>query len=383
MRPVLLCYDGSHQADLAVRCAGTLLRPRRAVVLLLPPCTAALAERGRQVAREAGFETVAVLERRHRRVAAAVLDQARNCDASVIVAGSSSGAPSRSRLLGALFRRADRPLLVGPRSASPSSPTEPLFIGYDGSPGAREAIAAAAELLTGRAAIVAAFMPAVDEVALLRASLPWPAAAGTRDEQARLDRREAEAPAERAVEGAQVAAASGLAARPLGIAGIDASSEEEEEPWRRLLRAAVDAEAVCIVVGHRQSARGVAGTAYNLAADARLPLLVVPGASSTRALALRGIPVALRDGSHVRIRPGRHTDHDLVVRGFEHLGPESRYQRYLVAMRKLDEKTVRYMTELDHHDHEAVIALDERDAEGIGDAFTCATLSGPTRPRSP
>jgi GNAT superfamily N-acetyltransferase len=86
-------------------------------------------------------------------------------------------------------------------------------------------------------------------------------------------------------------------------------------------------------------------------------------------LAELGVPAELRDGSRVRIRQGRRTDRQLLVRGFEHLGPESRYRRFLTPTHALGDRTVRYMTELDHHDHEAMIALDERSAEGLGDAF--------------
>jgi GNAT superfamily N-acetyltransferase len=82
-----------------------------------------------------------------------------------------------------------------------------------------------------------------------------------------------------------------------------------------------------------------------------------------------GVPVELRDGSHVRIRQGHRTDRQLLVRGFERLGPESRYRRFLSPMHALGNRMVRYMTELDHHDHEAMIALDERGEEGLGDAF--------------
>ena len=82
-----------------------------------------------------------------------------------------------------------------------------------------------------------------------------------------------------------------------------------------------------------------------------------------------GVLVELRDGSRVRIRQGRRTDRELLVRGFEHLGAESRYRRFLTPMHALGARTVRYMTELDHHDHEAMIALDERGKEGLGDAF--------------
>ena len=35
-------------------------------------------------------------------------------------------------------------------------------------------------------------------------------------------------------------------------------------------------------------------------------------------------------------------------------------------MPELSEEKVRYLTEIDHHDHEAIIALDERTGEGIG-----------------
>jgi GNAT superfamily N-acetyltransferase len=91
--------------------------------------------------------------------------------------------------------------------------------------------------------------------------------------------------------------------------------------------------------------------------------------ASAEELMLRGAQVRLRDGSLVRIRPGRRTDRELLVRGFDRLGPESRYRRFLTPMRELGEKAVRYMTELDHHDHEAMVALDERGEEGIGDAF--------------
>ena len=82
-----------------------------------------------------------------------------------------------------------------------------------------------------------------------------------------------------------------------------------------------------------------------------------------------GVLVGLRDGSRVRVRPGRRTDRRLLVRGFEHLGPESRYRRFLTPMHALGDRMVRYMTELDHHDHEAMIAVDERGEEGLGDAF--------------
>jgi GNAT superfamily N-acetyltransferase len=79
-----------------------------------------------------------------------------------------------------------------------------------------------------------------------------------------------------------------------------------------------------------------------------------------------GAPVELRDGSHVRVRQGHRSDRELLLRGFERLSPESRYRRFLTPMPELSEQMVRYLTEIDHHDHEAMIALEEQTGEGIG-----------------
>jgi GNAT superfamily N-acetyltransferase len=87
---------------------------------------------------------------------------------------------------------------------------------------------------------------------------------------------------------------------------------------------------------------------------------------STSELVALGAPVALRDGSRVRLRQGQSQDRELLVRGFARLSDESRYRRFLVAMPELSEAMVRYLTEIDHHDHEAIIALDEETGEGIG-----------------
>jgi hypothetical protein len=53
---------------------------------------------------------------------------------------------------------------------------------------------------------------------------------------------------------------------------------------------------------------------------------------------------------------GHHTDRDLLLRGFNRLSPESRYRRFLVPIADLSESAIRYLTEVDHHDHEAMIA---------------------------
>jgi GNAT superfamily N-acetyltransferase len=87
---------------------------------------------------------------------------------------------------------------------------------------------------------------------------------------------------------------------------------------------------------------------------------------STDELVILGAPVALRNGSRIRIRQGHRSDRALLLRGFERLSPESRYRRFLAPMPELSEPAVRYLTEIDHHDHEAMIALDDATGEGVG-----------------
>jgi nucleotide-binding universal stress UspA family protein len=198
----------------------------------------------------------------------------------VIVVGSAGRSPLRGGISGALVRRSDVPVLVVRPGVPPSSASEPILAGYDASSAARQALAAAADVLTGRGAIVVAVMSAVDDGVVLHSALPWPVADSIQDQLARLDREEAEAPAERAIEGAAAAAAVGFVPRPLGIPGADASSEEEEEPFRRLLRAAAAEETACIVVGHRPSATPLDSTAHRLVHEADRPVLVVPAESS-------------------------------------------------------------------------------------------------------
>jgi len=76
--------------------------------------------------------------------------------------------------------------------------------------------------------------------------------------------------------------------------------------------------------------------------------------------------VTLRDGSEVEIRPVRPSDKQLLRDGFTRLSAESRYRRFLVPMPRLSARLVRYLTEVDHHDHEALGALAVGSGEPIG-----------------
>lgn len=99
---------------------------------------------------------------------------------------------------------------------------------------------------------------------------------------------------------------------------------------------------------------------------------------STKELVVAGAPVTLRDGSRVRIRQGHRSDRRLLLQGFARLSPESRYRRFLAPMPELTEPMIRYLTEIDHRDHEAMIAIDEATGSGIGVARYVRSPKRPT-----
>ena len=79
-----------------------------------------------------------------------------------------------------------------------------------------------------------------------------------------------------------------------------------------------------------------------------------------------GTPVVLRGGSAVLIRQVRATDAPLLADGFARLSPRSRWMRFLGAKTTLSAAELRYFTEVDHHDHEAIGALSAADKRGVG-----------------
>jgi RimJ/RimL family protein N-acetyltransferase len=73
----------------------------------------------------------------------------------------------------------------------------------------------------------------------------------------------------------------------------------------------------------------------------------------------------LRDGSRVAIRQVRSTDAALLADGFARLSQRSRQLRFLGVKNHLTVAELRYLTDVDHHDHEALGAL-SRDGQGVG-----------------
>lgn len=80
----------------------------------------------------------------------------------------------------------------------------------------------------------------------------------------------------------------------------------------------------------------------------------------------KGRPVVLRDGSAVAIRQVRSTDAALLADGFARLSAASRQMRFLGVKKELSAAELRYLTDVDHHDHEALAALDRAGGQGVG-----------------
>lgn len=66
------------------------------------------------------------------------------------------------------------------------------------------------------------------------------------------------------------------------------------------------------------------------------------------------------------IRPIEPDDKQAMVEGFAHLSGESRYRRFLAPHGRLTAAELQYFTEVDHHDHEALVAVDESTGAGVG-----------------
>ena len=78
--------------------------------------------------------------------------------------------------------------------------------------------------------------------------------------------------------------------------------------------------------------------------------------------------VSLRDGTRCLVRPIRADDKDKLIEGLDRLSPESRYRRFLRPVNSLNEREVRYLTEIDYVNHFAwaAMALDLSGQPGLG-----------------
>ena len=76
--------------------------------------------------------------------------------------------------------------------------------------------------------------------------------------------------------------------------------------------------------------------------------------------------LTLRDGSIVIVRALERDDGPLVQAVFEQMGEEARYRRFLGFKKQLSARDLETLTAVDHHGHEALVALDAETGEAIG-----------------
>jgi RimJ/RimL family protein N-acetyltransferase len=72
---------------------------------------------------------------------------------------------------------------------------------------------------------------------------------------------------------------------------------------------------------------------------------------------------------HIRYRQIRASDAPALVDGFHRLSDVSKRYRFLQTKTKLTEEEIRYFTDVDHHDHEAIVAVERigpRHQRGVG-----------------
>src|ERR1700734_2216606 len=87
--------------------------------------------------------------------------------------------------------------------------------------------------------------------------------------------------------------------------------------------------------------------------------------------------VPLRSGDVVRIRPVRPDDAPALARAYTNLGEQSRYRRFFTAMPELPETTLKAAVDVDHVDHEALVAVPLLSAEIVGE---CRFIRLPDQP---
>jgi RimJ/RimL family protein N-acetyltransferase len=100
-----------------------------------------------------------------------------------------------------------------------------------------------------------------------------------------------------------------------------------------------------------------------------LPAWLRPGRGGIMRLPRPGVEdkrVVLRDGSQVLIRQVQSADGPLLADGFARLSTKSRQMRFLTPKKELSPSELRYLTDIDHHDHEALGALSHPEGQGVG-----------------
>jgi RimJ/RimL family protein N-acetyltransferase len=83
--------------------------------------------------------------------------------------------------------------------------------------------------------------------------------------------------------------------------------------------------------------------------------------------ASRAQAVTLRSGDVVRLRQVRPGDAPALARAYANLGEQSRYRRFFTVMPELHESTLKAAADVDHENHEALVAVPLLSSEVVGE----------------
>ena len=76
--------------------------------------------------------------------------------------------------------------------------------------------------------------------------------------------------------------------------------------------------------------------------------------------------MTLRDGARVGLRPMAPEDKPLLAASFARLSEQSRYRRFFTAKPELSAAELDYLVDVDHRDHEAIVAVDLASGDVLG-----------------
>jgi len=233
-----------------------------------------VAARGLEIAQTAGLALESRVKVREGSEWQTILSEADSTDADVIVCGSRGRGGVARSLLGStstsVLHHATRPVLVVPEA--PPALDGPAVIGYDGSPGARAAIAAAGSLLRGRSAMVVHVWNSPMRNTLSGRALAGAPLGELREITADYEQVFADAAAAVVEEGVGLAREAGLEASGEAI-------ESDSGAWRALAEVASERQCAVIVAGSR-GLGGLASTIFGsvssgLVHNADTPALIV------------------------------------------------------------------------------------------------------------
>jgi nucleotide-binding universal stress UspA family protein len=309
--PILICYDGSSEADRAIDVAAALFSAYQAIVLdvgpvltetesiaALAPVMPGQAFEDENLDDALGTARVGVQRAEERGLAAegragvaaptweSIIEAADDVDAAVIVLGSRGLHGLRELFEGSVShsvaQHAHRPVLIVRAEPAPAelSPAErrrvsidvvsrgPVLICYDGSPAAKHAVTVAGTLLAGRRAIVL-------DVGPLELIAETYAAAGSG--AADISRAVFDGTLAQAEAGAALARHAGFDPEP--------RAEVDDPPWRGIIKVANEVDAELIVLGS-DGRTGLSelidgSVSHDVAEHARRPVLVIPPPATT------------------------------------------------------------------------------------------------------